>query len=195
MNDKDLDRIEALARELLILLGEDPEREGLRQTPYRLAELYQDLSSGYRTSPEEVVADAIFTVEYDHLILVRDIEYFSLCEHHLLPFFGKVHVGYIPSGKVIGLSKIPRIVDVFAKRLQLQERMTEEIAQFLERAIQPQGVAVVAEGMHLCLAMRGAKKGSARLVTSAVKGLFRKDARSRAEIMNLIGMGSSLAER
>jgi GTP cyclohydrolase I len=187
-------RIETLARELLSLLGEDPEREGLRKTPRRLAEVYQDLSSGYQTSPEEAVADAIFSVDYDHLILVRDIEYYSLCEHHLLPFFGRIHVGYIPDGKVIGLSKIPRIVDVFSKRLQLQERMTEEIAQFLERAIQPKGVAVVAEGLHLCLAMRGAKKESARLVTSAVKGLFRRDARSRAEIMNLIGMGN-LSER
>lgn len=194
MNNKDLERVEALARELLLLLGEDPEREGLRKTPRRLAELYQDLTRGYHTSPEEVVADAIFSVEYDHLILVRDIEFFSLCEHHLLPFFGRIHVGYIPDGKVIGLSKIPRIVDVFAQRLQLQERMTEEIARFLERAIQPRGVAVVAEGLHLCLAMRGAKKESARLVTSAVKGLFRRDARSRAEIMNLIGMGS-LSER
>lgn len=189
MNEDKLKRLEELSRELLLILGEDPEREGLRKTPRRLAELYRDLSSGYRISPEEVVADAIFPVEYDHLILVRDIEYHSLCEHHLLPFFGHIHVGYIPNGKVIGLSKIPRIVEVFSKRLQLQERMTEEIARFLQHIIHPQGVAVVAEGLHLCLTMRGAKKESARMVTSSVKGLFRRDARSRAEIMNLISMG------
>jgi len=184
-----LSQIEDLARELLVAIGEDPEREGLIKTPQRIAEMYAELTSGYRTSPEELINGAIFTVKYDEMVLIKDIVFYSLCEHHILPFFGKVHVGYIPNGKVIGFSKIPRIVDLFAHRLQLQERMTEEIANFLMKAVEPQGVGVVAEGFHLCMAMRGVRKQEARMVTSAMKGLFRRDARTRAEFLELIGQG------
>ena len=190
-SDVKLLQIEDLVHELLVALGEDPGREGLRRTPQRIAEMYAELTSGYRISPEEVIDGAVFTVAYDGMVLIKDIEFYSLCEHHILPFFGKVHVGYIPDGKVIGFSKIPRIVDVFAHRLQLQERMTEEIANFIMNTIKPQGVGVVAEGFHLCMAMRGVRKQEARLVTSAMKGLFRRDARTRAEFLQLIGQGRS----
>lgn len=183
MNESEIPK---LIRELLVQLGEDPEREGLRDTPGRVAELYEELTQGYRLDPWQVVGEAIFEVEYDSMVVLKDIEYFSLCEHHLVPFFGHVHVGYIPKGKVIGASKIPRIVDVFAKRLQLQERMTEQIAQFLEEAIQPLGLGVVVEGYHLCLAMRGVRKQDAWMVTSAMKGSFRKDARTRMEFLQFI---------
>lgn len=190
MDDKvEILQIEDLVRDLLIRIGEDPQREGLIKTPQRIAEMFAELTSGYRTSPEEVVNGAIFSVEYDEMVLIKDIEFYSLCEHHILPFFGKVHVGYIPDGRVIGFSKIPRIVDLFAHRLQLQERMTEEIANFLMEAIKPQGVGVVTEGFHLCMAMRGVKKQDARMVTSAMKGIFRRDARTRAEFLELIGQG------
>lgn len=182
-------QIEDLVRELLLAIGEDPEREGLLKTPQRVAEMYTELTSGYRTSPEELIDGAIFTVKYDEMVLIKDIEFYSLCEHHILPFFGKAHVGYIPNGKVIGFSKIPRIVDFFAHRLQLQERMTEQIADFLMEALQPQGVGVVIEGFHLCMAMRGVRRQNARLVTSAMKGIFRRDARTRAEFLELIGQG------
>ncbi|MFQ6033612.1 MAG: GTP cyclohydrolase I FolE [Candidatus Bipolaricaulia bacterium] len=182
-------QIEDLIRELLVAIGEDPQREGLIKTPQRMAEMYAELTAGYRTSPEELINGAIFSVEYDEMVLIKDIEFYSLCEHHALPFFGKVHVGYIPDGRVIGFSKIPRIVDLFAHRLQLQERMTEEIANFLMEAIRPQGVGVVTEGLHLCMAMRGVKKQDARMVTSAMKGIFRRDARTRAEFLELIGQG------
>lgn len=180
-------QIEDSVRELILAIGEDPQREGLIKTPQRIAEMFAELTSGYRTSPEEVVNGAIFSVEYDEMVLIKDVEFYSLCEHHILPFFGKVHVGYIPDGRVIGFSKIPRIVDVFAHRLQLQERMTEEIANFLMEAIKPQGVGVVVEGFHLCMAMRGVKKQDARMITSAMKGIFRRDARTRAEFLQLIG--------
>ena len=182
-------QIEELVKELLLSIGEDPGREGLVKTPQRVAEMYAELTSGYRTSPEQVVNGAIFTVKYDEMVLIKDIEFYSLCEHHILPFFGKAHVGYIPDGKVIGFSKIPRIVDLFAHRLQLQERMTEQIADFLMEALRPQGVGVVIEGFHLCMAMRGVRKQDARLVTSAMKGIFRRDARTRAEFLELIGQG------
>jgi len=188
-NKVEILQIEDLVRDLLIRIGEDPQREGLIKTPQRIAEMFAELTSGYRTSPEEVVNGAIFSVEYDEMVLIKDIEFYSLCEHHILPFFGKVHVGYIPDGRVIGFSKIPRIVDLFAHRLQLQERMTEEIANFLMEAIKPQGVGVVTEGFHLCMAMRGVKKQDARMVTSAMKGIFRRDARTRAEFLELIGQG------
>ncbi len=182
-------QIEDLIRELLLAIGEDPDREGLRGTPQRVAEMYAELTSGYRISPQELIEGAIFPVEYDEMVLIKDIEFYSLCEHHILPFFGKVHVGYIPDGRVIGFSKIPRIVDAFARRLQLQERLTEQIADFLMEAIKPQGVGVVVEGFHLCMAMRGVRKQEARMVTSAMKGLFRRDARTRAEFLELIGQG------
>lgn len=179
--------VEGLVRELLIEIGENPDREGLERTPQRVAKMYEELTQGYRVRPEDVIAGAVFPVKYDELVLIKDIEFYSLCEHHILPFFGTCHVGYIPNGKVIGFSKIPRIVEVLAKKLQLQERMTEEIATFIEKAINPQGVAVVMEGFHLCMAMRGVKKKDARMVTSAMKGIFRRDARSRAEFLQLIG--------
>lgn len=187
LNLKTQSSLEELIRTLLLTLGEDPKREGLRETPRRVAELYAELSQGYRTDPWEMVKDAIFPVDYDSMLVIKDIEYASLCEHHLLPFFGHVHVGYIPKGRVIGASKIPRIVDVFSKRLQLQERLTEQIAQFLEEAIRPLGLGVVVEGYHLCMAMRGVTKKDAWMITSAMKGSFRKDSRTRAEFLRFIG--------
>lgn len=183
---KKLLALEDLIRDLLSAIGEDPEREGLIETPRRMAEMLEELTQGYRTSPEEIVAGAIFPVEYDDMIIVKDVSFYSMCEHHITPFFGKIHVGYLPKGKVIGTSKIPSIIEVFSRRLQIQERMTEEIASFLEKAIEPLGVGVVAEGFHLCMAMRGARKEEARLITSAMKGSFRKDPRTRAEFLQLI---------
>ena len=179
--------LEDLIRDLLYRFGEDPDREGLQKTPRRMAEILDELTQGYRVSPEDVVAGAIFPVEYDEMVVLKDVSFYSLCEHHMTPFFGKIHVGYIPKGKVLGTSKIPRIIEIFSKRLQLQERMTEEIAHFLEKTIQPLGVGVVAEGFHLCMAMRGVRKEEARLITSAMKGSFRKDPRTRAEFLQLIG--------
>jgi GTP cyclohydrolase I len=178
--------IEGLVRELLIALGEDPERDGLKETPRRMARLYQELTQGYRLDPWQIIGGAIFPVDYDSMVIMKDIEFYSLCEHHLVPYFGHVHVGYIPKGKVIGASKIPRIVDFFARRLQLQERMTEEIARFLEEAIQPLGLGVVVEGFHLCMAMRGVAKQDAWIVTSAMKGSFKRDARTRSEFLQFI---------
>jgi len=186
VNAKEKLTLNELVREMLHQLGENPEREGLRGTPRRVSELYEQLTQGYRVDPHDVVGDAIFAVDYDSMVVLKDIEFFSLCEHHIVPFFGHVHVGYIPKGRVMGASKIPRVVDVFAKRLQLQERMTEEIAQFLEGAIQPLGLGVVVEGMHLCMAMRGVEKRDAWMVTSAMKGSFRKDAKTRAEFLQFI---------
>ncbi|MBI1729736.1 GTP cyclohydrolase I FolE [Candidatus Acetothermia bacterium] len=176
-----------LISKLLRELGEDPKRDGLRETPERVSELLKELTQGYQLDPKEIVGDSIFSVEYDSMVVVKEIEYYSLCEHHLVPFFGHVHVGYIPAGKVIGAGTIPRVVDLFAKRLQIQERLTEEIATFLEEVIKPLGVGVVIEGLHLCMAMRGAGTRDARMVTSAMKGIFRKDARTRAEFLQLIG--------
>jgi len=187
MPPKKLLALQDLIRDLLSGIGEDPDREGLIDTPRRMAEMLEELTQGYRISPEEVVAKAIFPVEYDDMVVLKDISFYSLCEHHMIPFFGKIHVGYIPNGKVLGTSKIPRIIEVFSKRLQLQERMTEEIARFLEKAIEPLGVGVVAEGFHLCMAMRGVRKEEARLITSAMKGSFRKDPRTRMEFLQLIG--------
>jgi len=178
--------VERLIYELLTQLGEDPTREGLKETPKRMARLYRELTQGYHTDPWQIIGGAIFEVDYDSMVILKDIEFYSLCEHHLVPFFGHVHVGYIPKGKVIGASKIPRVVDLFARRLQLQERMTEEIAQFLEEAIQPLGLGVVVEGFHLCMAMRGVAKQDAWIVTSAMKGSFRRDARTRSEFLQFI---------
>ena len=169
--------------EMLRLLGEDPTREGLRNTPQRWERAMKYLTSGYHTSLEEVVNGALFTVNFDEMVVVKNIEFFSLCEHHLLPFMGRVHVAYIPNGKVIGLSKIPRIVEMFARRLQVQERLTVQIADFIDQALQPRGVAVVAEGVHMCSVMRGVKKANAKMITSAMRGAFRSDPRTRAEFM------------
>ncbi len=183
-------RLEALIRQQLIELGEDPDREGLDRTPLRVAKALDYLTSGYSTSVEEVVNDAIFDVDYDEMVLVKDIEFYSLCEHHLLPFIGKAHVAYLPKGKVIGLSKIPRVVDLFARRLQVQERMTRQISDFLETTLHPHGVGVVIEGLHLCSMMRGVKKANARMVTSALCGTFSNNEVTRQEFLDHISRGS-----
>ncbi|MCK5428548.1 MAG: GTP cyclohydrolase I FolE [Anaerolineales bacterium] len=172
---------------LLLNIGEDPERQGLQRTPERVARMYDELTAGYHTDPVKMINDALFDVEYNEMVIVKDIEFYSLCEHHMLPFLGKAHVAYIPNGKVIGLSKIPRIVDMFARRLQVQERMTQQIAEFINEVLHPQGVAVVVEGAHMCSMMRGVKKANASMVTSAVLGTFKSNEKTRAEFMNHIG--------
>jgi len=173
-------------RRLLAEIGEDPEREGLRETPRRVDQSLRFLTSGYGADLDALINDALFTVEYNEMVIVRDIDVFSLCEHHMLPFFGKCHVAYIPDGRVIGLSKIPRIVDVFARRLQVQERLTLQVAETILNKIRPLGVAVVMEATHLCMAMRGVEKQNSVTVTSAMLGAFRDDARTRAEFLELI---------
>ena len=180
------DQIEAAIHSLLTSVGEDPQRDGLRHTPARVARMYAEVLSGYRTDPAALLNGALFEVDYDEMVVVKSIEYYSLCEHHLLPFYGVAHVAYIPRCKVIGLSKLPRIVDMFARRLQVQERMTRQIADFVSEALHPQGVAVVVEGAHLCSMMRGVKKANARMVTSAVLGRFKSDARTRSEFFEHI---------
>ncbi len=180
------DRVESAIRSILESVGEDPERDGLKDTPARVARMYEELLQGYHTDPIALINGALFEVDYDEMVVVKDIEYYSLCEHHLLPFYGVAHVAYIPRGKVIGLSKLPRIVDMFARRLQVQERMTRQIADFINEALHPQGVAVVVEGAHLCSMMRGVKKANARMVTSAVLGRFKSDARTRSEFFEHI---------
>ena len=175
------DQIEAAIHSLLTSVGEDPQRDGLRYTPARVARMYAEVLSGYHTDPAALLNGALFEVDYDEMVVVKSIEYYSLCEHHLLPFYGHAHVAYVPRSKVLGLSKIPRVVDMFARRLQVQERMTRQIADFLENTLHPQGVAVVVEGAHLCAMMRGVKKANARMVTSSLIGCFKSDARTRAE--------------
>jgi GTP cyclohydrolase IA len=184
-----------LIRQLLAELGEDPNREGLVRTPLRVEKALQFLTSGYQANVTDILNDALFTVDYSEMVIVKDIDFYSLCEHHLLPFFGKCHVAYIPQRKVIGLSKIPRLVEVFARRLQIQERMTNEIAGTVLDAIDPLGVAVVCEARHLCMSMRGVQKQNSIAVTSAMLGVFRDNARTRMEFLELIrqGSGSSLA--
>ncbi len=172
-------------RKLLIQLGENPERNGLRETPRRVEESLQFLTQGYRTNIDEVIDGAIFEEDHNEMVLVKDIEVYSLCEHHLLPFVGKAHVGYIPNGRVIGLSKIARVVDMFARRLQLQERLTREIADALEESLKPRGVAVIIEAEHFCMMMRGVQKQNSKTITSAMRGSFLKDQRSREEFLHL----------
>jgi GTP cyclohydrolase IA len=179
--------MENAVRVILETIGEDPERQGLQRTPQRVAKAYAELTSGYHVDATALVNDAVFDVTYDEMVLVKDIDFFSLCEHHMLPFYGKAHVAYIPNGKVIGLSKIPRIVEMFARRLQVQERMTQEIADFLSETLKPQGVAVVVEGQHMCAAMRGVKKANARMTTSAMIGSFKHNAQTRAEFLDHVG--------
>jgi GTP cyclohydrolase I len=179
--------ISQIISRLLNALGEDPEREGLKKTPERVARMYEELLIGYRTSPDDLLNGAIFTSDYNEMVILRNIDFYSLCEHHLLPFFGVAHVAYIPNGKIIGLSKLARIVEFFSRRLQVQERMTMEIAHFLKEKLQPLGVGVVVSGMHLCMIMRGVKKSNARMITSAMLGVFRDDPRTRLEFLNLIG--------
>jgi GTP cyclohydrolase IA len=175
-----------LIAQLLQYLGEDPEREGLRRTPERVVRTLRFLTSGYEQDVSEVINGAVFAEPYSEMVLVKDIEVYSLCEHHLLPFYGKAHVAYIPDGRVVGLSKLPRIVDVFARRLQVQERMTTQIAEALDDALTPLGVAVVVEAAHLCMMMRGVSKQNSRTVTSSMRGCFLSDARTRAEFLDLI---------
>ncbi len=167
-------------------LGEDPEREGLRDTPKRVEKSLRFLTSGYQADIDEVINNALFSVDYSEMVIVKDIDFYSLCEHHLLPFFGKCHIAYIPQKRVIGLSKIPRLVDVFSRRLQVQERLTHQIAQVIEEKVAPLGVAVVMEGTHLCMAMRGIEKQNSFAVTSAMLGAFRENARTRSEFLELI---------
>jgi GTP cyclohydrolase I len=179
--------IEEAVRRLLEAFGEDVKREGLERTPNRVARMYDELLAGYRVDPHALVNEALFDVEYQDMVIVRNIEFYSLCEHHMLPFLGRAHVAYCPNGKVIGLSKIPRIVDLFARRLQVQERMTSQIADFVEAAIHPCGVAVVLEGWHLCATMRGVKKAHAVMVTSALRGSFKENELTRKEFFDHIG--------
>lgn len=186
----DLQSIQENVAHMLAAFGEDPDREGLQRTPDRVARMYEELLEGYRVDPVALVNDALFEVEYDEMVIVRDIEFFSLCEHHMLPFIGRAHVAYIPRGKVIGLSKIPRIVDMFARRLQVQERMTRQVAEFLDQLLNPLGVAVVMEGLHLCTMMRGVGKHDARMTTSTMLGGFRTKLATRMEFMDNISRGT-----
>jgi GTP cyclohydrolase I len=190
-DEVDQKEVEQAVRRILKAVGEDPERQGLQRTPQRVARMYSELLDGYRTDPIELLNDALFEVDYNDMVLVRDIEFYSLCEHHLLPFIGRAHVAYIPRRRVVGLSKIPRIVDMFARRLQLQERMTRQVAEFINALLQPMGVAVVVEGLHLCATMRGVKKHDARMTTSTMLGVFRSNLATREEFLNNISRGSN----
>jgi GTP cyclohydrolase I len=185
------DLLEDAILQLLKAVGENPEREGLKYTPKRVARMYSELLNGYHIDPVAMINGALFNITYDEMVLVRDIEFYSLCEHHILPFIGRVHVAYIPDGKVIGLSKIPRIVDMYARRLQVQERMTRQIADFLRDLLRPQGVAVVVEAVHLCSMMRGVKKHDARMTTSAMHGAFRANLATRQEFLDNISRGAT----
>jgi GTP cyclohydrolase I len=177
---------EDLMKEILVRLGEDPEREGLQNTPSRVHKAYEFLTRGYKDDPEGMLKKALFTVTYDEMVIVKDVEMFSLCEHHMLPFFGKVHVAYIPNGKVIGLSKIPRLIETFSRRLQIQERLTTQIAETIQKVIRPQGVGVVIEARHLCMMMRGVEKQHSAAVTSSMLGCFRDEQETRQEFLSLI---------
>ena len=185
--------IAPLVRELLLNLGEDPSREGLKRTPERVARMYQEILAGYTTDLNSLVNEAIFESKYQEMVLVRDLKFYSLCEHHMLPFFGQAHVAYIPDGKIIGLSKIPRLVEMFARRLQVQERLTQQIAETLQEIIHPRGIAVVVEGAHLCAMMRGVKKSEARMITSATLGAFRTDDRLRQDFFNQLQLRPAAA--
>jgi GTP cyclohydrolase IA len=185
------DLLEDAILQLLNAVGEDPAREGLKYTPKRVARMYSELLNGYHVDPGAMINGALFNITYDEMVLVRDIEFYSLCEHHILPFMGRIHVAYIPDGKVIGLSKIPRIVDMYSRRLQVQERMTRQIADFLRDLLKPQGVAVVVEAVHLCSMMRGVKKHDARMTTSAMHGAFRANLATRQEFLDNISRGAT----
>lgn len=183
--------IQKAIKEILTAVGEDPDRDGLKRTPERVSRMYAEILSGYHADPQVVVNDAVFDVKYDEMVIVRDIEFYSLCEHHMLPFMGRVHVAYLPDGKVLGLSKIPRIVDLFARRFQVQERMTRQIADLIRDLLHPQGVGVVVEALHLCMMMRGVQKHNARMTTSAMHGAFRANLATRQEFLENIGRGAS----
>ncbi len=180
-----LTEYEEMVRKQLSLLGEDPERGGLLKTPSRVAKAMAWLTRGYDLDPRKIIGDALFEEEHENMVMVRDIEMYSLCEHHMLPFFGKVHVAYIPNGKIVGLSKLPRVVEVFARRLQVQERLGEQIADAIEDVLQPKGVGVVIEAMHLCMMMRGVEKQNSSTITSSLRGLFRTDSKTRSEFLRL----------
>ena len=189
-DEMDQEKITKAVKDIIYSIGEDPDRDGLLRTPERVAKAYTELLSGYRTDPIELLNEAIFDVTYDEMVIVRDIEFYSMCEHHMLPFLGRAHVAYLPNGKVIGLSKIPRIVDMFAKRLQVQERMTRQIADLVGELLHPKGVAVVVEGLHLCSVMRGVKKHDARMTTSSMSGAFRSNLSTRQEFLDNISRGA-----
>jgi len=178
--------VQELVYKMLKEIGENPEREGLLATPRRVARAYEFLTAGYTKDIEAVLNNAVFSEKYDEMVLVKNIDFYSLCEHHMLPFYGKVHVAYIPNGKIVGLSKIPRVVEVFSRRLQVQERMTQEIADTFEKYLQPQGVAVVSEAFHMCMMMRGVEKQNSSATASAMHGVFKEDARTRSEFLTLI---------
>ncbi len=180
-----------LFREFLEKIGEDPDREGLKDTPKRMEKAFQFLTSGYQTDIESILKPSVFHEKYDEMVVVKDVDLYSLCEHHVLPFFGKCHVAYIPDGKIVGLSKIPRVVEVFSRRLQVQERLTNDISMAIAKHIQPKGVAVVIEAFHLCMAMRGVEKQNSYAITSSMIGLFRNDKRTREEFLHLIGRDRS----
>ncbi|HEY4217159.1 MAG TPA: GTP cyclohydrolase I FolE [Gemmatimonadaceae bacterium] len=185
------DALESLVARELELLGEDPTRDGLLRTPHRVAEAMRWMTRGYQTRVEDVVNGAIFAESHENMVLVRDIEFYSMCEHHMLPFFGKAHIAYIPDGKIIGLSKLPRIVEVFARRLQVQERLTEEVAEALQEVLEPKGVGVVVEAVHLCMMMRGVEKQNSRTITSALRGQFRDCPMTRSEFLGLAHRSNS----
>jgi GTP cyclohydrolase IA len=186
----DINSTEEAVRHLLNAIGEKPDREGLKNTPNRVARMYTQLLSGYNADPHKIVNGALFNISYDEMVIVRDIEFYSLCEHHMLPFMGRAHIAYMPAGKVIGLSKIPRIVDIYARRLQVQERMTRQVADLLEELLEPKGVAMVMEGIHLCTMMRGVMKHGARMTTSAMHGSFRTNPATRQEFLENISRGA-----
>ena len=188
MTKNNIDKIKELIKELLIQIGEDPQREGIINTPERVAKAWQFLAKGYNQDLDSLINNAVFREDYDEMVTIKAIDFFSLCEHHLLPFFGKAYVAYIPDGKIIGLSKVPRIVDMFSRRLQVQERMTQQIAETLNDALSPKGVAVVLEGEHMCMQMRGVEKQNSYATTSFMTGLFRKDSKTRDEFLKIIAM-------
>jgi len=193
-SEMDFDTIEKSVRDILVAIGEDPEREGLLKTPHRVAKAYAELLEGYRTDPIKLVNGATFKANYDEIVIVRDIEFNSLCEHHMLPFLGRAHVAYLPKGEVIGLSKIPRIVDMFSRRLQIQEKMTRQIADFLNTLLQPRGVAVILEAVHMCSMIRGVEKHDARMTTSCMLGAFRNNEATRMEFLDNISRGAKPLE-
>lgn len=186
MNELEMSKVEENIYSILKEIGEDPGREGLQKTPARVAQALEFLTKGYREDIKSVVNGAVFKEEYDEMVIVKDIDFFSMCEHHMLPFYGKVHIAYIPDGKIIGLSKFPRIVEVFARRLQVQERMTQEIGNLIDEYLSPKGVGVVCEAYHMCMMMRGVEKQNSFTITSAMHGNFKEDARTRSEFLNLI---------
>lgn len=189
-SDMDIKAISKSIRDILKAIGEDPEREGLEDTPARVARSYEELLAGYRTDPRKLINGALFNMTYDGMVIVRDIEFYSMCEHHMLPFIGRAHIAYIPREKIIGLSKIPRIVDMFSHRLQIQEKMTRQIAEFIDAVLKPAGVAVVVEALHMCSMIRGVKKHDSRMTTSTMLGAFRKDMSTRMEFLDNISRGA-----